>query len=51
LAPQFWQKVAPAAATLLHLGHFFPGAAVGCVSELMLVPQLGQNFDVEGMCA
>lgn len=44
--------MAPAEAMLLHLGHFFPGAAAGGVSELvMFEPQLGQNFDVDGMCA
>ncbi len=50
--PQFWQKVAPAATTVLHLGQFLMGTLVGCVwPAVMFWPQLAQNFEVEGMCA
>jgi len=40
------------ATTASHFGHFLTGTLLGCDgAELMSWPQLGENFDVDGICA
>ena len=50
--PQVWQKLAPVGTTVSHFGHFRTGTLPGWDgAELMSWPQLGQNFEVDGICA
>ena len=50
--PQLWQKLAPVGTTVSHFGHFRAGTLLGWDgAELISWPQLGQNFEVDGIWA